>query len=123
MTTMEYMLMFYETPNDLATRENPEKAPAYWGAWNAYVSSLHQSGIVVSGNGLQAPHTATSVAVRSGKREIQDGALADAKEHLGGYFIIRAKDLDEALEWASKSPNATTGRTEIRPVMPPPKKG
>ncbi len=117
---MEYMLIFHETDADVAERDNPAKAPAYWGAWNKYVQAIQEAGIVKSGNGLQAPHTSTSVRMRAGKRQVQDGPLPDAKEHLGGYFIIDVKDLDVALEWAAKSPNAATARTEVRPVMPPP---
>lgn len=117
---MEYMIVFHETAADIAERENPAKAPAYWGAWNSYVQAIQQAGIVKSGNGLQGPHTATSVRVREGKRQVQDGPLPDAKEHLAGYFVIDVKDLDAALEWAARSPNAKTGRTEIRPILPPP---
>lgn len=117
---MQYMLIFLEPTTEVARREDPKEAPAYWGAWTKYVEELGQSGVVVNGHGLQAPHTGTSVSVRSGRRQVQDGPLPDAKEHLGGYFIIDVKDLDEALEWASKSPNASVGRTEVRPVLPPP---
>lgn len=116
---MQYMLMFYENNEEVARRENPELAPAYWGAWNVYVDAIGKSGVMVGGNGLQPPHTATSVSVKGSKRHVQDGPLPDAKEHLGGYFILDVKDLDAALEWAAKSPNALAGRTEVRPVLPP----
>lgn len=118
---MEYMLMFHETTKDAARREDPAAAPAYWGAWQAYVKELAGAGIVKHGNGLQAPHTGTTVRVEGGKRHVQDGPHPDAKEHLGGYFVIDVKDLDVALDWAAKSPNASNGgRTEVRPVLPPP---
>lgn len=117
---MQYMLMFFETTQEVSRREDPASAPAYWGAWNAYVKALTESGSVVGGNGLQAPHTATSVRVKEGKRHVQDGPLPDAKEHLGGYFVIEVAHLDAALEWASKSPNAQAGHTEVRPILPPP---
>lgn len=117
---MQYMLMFRETAADVAKRDNPDEAPAYWGAWNAYISALGQAGVIVSGNGLQPPHTATSVQMRQGKRLIHDGPYADTKEHLGGYFIVEVAGLDAALDWAARSPNAATGTTEVRPVLPPP---
>lgn len=117
---MQFMLMFSETAADIACRDSASEAPAYWGAWNAYIGAMSQAGIIVSGNGLQAPHTASHVAIRDGKRHIQDGPYADTKEHLGGYFIIEVAGLDEALEWAARSPNASTGSTEVRPVLPPP---
>jgi hypothetical protein len=85
---MQFMLIFKETAADVAQRANPEAAPAYWGAWNAYVGAMGQAGIVVHGNGLQEPHNGTQVQMRNGKRVIHDGPYADTKEHLGGYFII-----------------------------------
>lgn len=117
---MEYMLIFHETAKEMARRDDPKEAGAYWGAWNAYVGAITQAGIVKSGNGLQPPRTSTTVRVENGKRHVQDGPLPDAKEHLGGYFVIDVKDLGVAIEWAEKSPNASAGRTEIRPILPPP---
>ncbi len=116
---MQYMLILNETAADFAEREDPAKAEAYWGAWGAYVGALQQSGAVVNGDGLQPPHTATTIRVREGKRLVQDGPFADSKEQLAGYFIIEAPDLDAAIEWAAKSPSARTASVEIRPVMPP----
>jgi hypothetical protein len=117
---MQFMLIFQETNDDLAQRANPQTSGTYWGAWNAYVDAIGQAGVIVSGNGLQEPHTATHVQIRNGKRVIHDGPYADTKEHLGGYFIIEVPSLDEALHWAARSPNATTGTTQVRPVLPPP---
>ena len=117
---MQFMLIFKETDADIAQRNDPQAAPAYWGAWNAYIDAVGQAGIIVSGNGLQPPHTSTHVQIRDGKRRIQDGPYADTKEHLGGYFIIEVANLDDALEWAARSPNVSTGTTEVRPVLPPP---
>ena len=114
------MLAFKESASDVAKKTDPEAAPAYWGAWNAYVGAMYQAGIVVSGNGLQDPNNGTQVRVRDGKRVIHDGPYADTKEHLGGYFIIEVLHLDDALEWAARSPNVSTGTTEVRPVLPPP---
>ncbi|MES2972434.1 MAG: YciI family protein [Pseudomonadota bacterium] len=117
---MQFMLMYHEPASELAKRTDPEASPGYWGAWNAYIGAMGQAGIIVSGNGLQEPHTATRVQMRDGKRLIHDGPYADTKEHLGGYFIVEVPGLDEALEWAARSPNAGAGTTEVRPVMKPP---
>lgn len=114
---MQFMLIHKETAEDLAQRSNPETAPAYWGAWNAYIGAMGQSGIIVQGNGLQDPHTGTQVQLRNGKRVIHDGPYADTKEHIGGYFIIEVPSLDDALEWAARSPSSVTGTTEVRPVL------
>jgi hypothetical protein len=112
---MEYMLIFKEPAADFARRGDP----AYWGAWGAYIGALQGSGVVKHGNGLQPPDMATSLRIRDGKREVQDGPYADTKEHLGGYFIVDVPSLDAAIEWAARSPSAQTGSVEIRPVMPP----
>ena len=117
---MHYMLIFTEPQAKAAERNDADKAPAYWGAWGAYVAALNSSGVVISGNGLQEPHTGTILQIRDGKRIIHDGPFPDSKEQLGGYFIIDVPDLDAALEWAARSPSSIHGSTEIRPVLPPP---
>ncbi|MEM9384848.1 MAG: YciI family protein [Pseudomonadota bacterium] len=117
---MQYMLMFTEDKDAFAKREDPARADAYWGAWQDYVQTLRESGVVVNGDGLMPPHTATTVRVRDGKRVVQDGPFADSKEQLGGYFVIEVTDLDAALTWAACSPAATYGSVEVRPVLPPP---
>ncbi|MBS2017691.1 MAG: hypothetical protein JST00_32735 [Deltaproteobacteria bacterium] len=117
---MEYMMIFRETTGDAARREDPKEAPAYWAAWQAYVAQLQSSGAVRGGNGLQAPHTGTTLRVQGGKRLVQDGPHPDAKEHLGGYFIVDVASLDVALDWAAIAPCVTTGSVEVRPVLPPP---
>jgi hypothetical protein len=117
---MQFMLIFKETTAEVARRDDPAAAPAYWGAWQAYVGALHGSGIVVSGNALQAPRTATHVRLEGGTRQVQDGPFADTHEHLGGYFIIETASLDVALDWAARAPSAGAGSVEVRPVLPPP---
>ena len=116
---MQYMLIFNEPEAHFAHRTDPDKAQAYWGAWSAYIAAINQSGVFVSGNGLQPPHTATMVRVKDGKRHVQDGPYADTKEMLGGYFVIEVPNLDEAILWAERSPSASYGSVEIRPVLPP----
>lgn len=117
---MNYMLIFTEGEAEFAARNDPAKAGPYWGAWGAYVQAVEQAGIFVSGAGLQAPHTATTVRVRGGVRQVQDGPFAASKEQLGGFFVINVPDLDAALEWAARSPSAGYGSVEVRPVLPPP---
>jgi hypothetical protein len=116
---MQYMLLFTEPASEIAKRNDPQHSEAYWGAWSAYVGAIAGAGIVVSGNGLQPPFTATTVRVRDGKRLVQDGPFADSKEQLGGYFIVDVPDLDTALEWAARAPSATSAAVEVRPVLPP----
>ncbi|WP_395825162.1 YciI family protein [Elstera sp.] len=116
---MQYMIIFSETETEFAQRTDPQLSGAYWGAWGAYIGALQASGIVLSGNGLQPPHTATTVRVRDGKRHVQDGPFADSKEQLAGYFIIEVPDLDTALDWAARAPSASYASVEVRPVLPP----
>lgn len=116
---MQYMIMFYETTAQFQERSDPARAPAYWGAWGAYVKALNESGKVVSGAGLQPPETATTVRMRKSERIVQDGPFADAKEQLAGFFVIDVADLDAALAWAARSPAASGPGVEVRPVLPP----
>lgn len=117
---MQYTLLFAEPAEEFAKRDNPDLAPAYWGAWGSYVQAVEASGIVVNGAGLQPPSTATMLRIRDGKRQIHDGPYPESKEILGGFFVIEVASLDVALEWAAKSPAAQSGSVEIRPVLPPP---
>lgn len=113
---MQYMLMFYVSPEDMA-RHADERAPAYFAGWEAYVGAMYQSGIVRSGEGLQLPGTATTLRIRGDQQQVQDGPFADTKEQLGGYFIVEVDSLDVALQWAARAPCASTGGVEVRPVM------
>jgi hypothetical protein len=116
---MHYMLLLNETPEELARRNDPAQAGDYWGGWNTFISAMAQAGVIVKGDGLQGPHTATTLRVRDGARQVQDGPYADTKEQLGGYFVIDVPDLDTALDWAAKAPSALTASVEVRPVLPP----
>jgi hypothetical protein len=116
---MQYMLLLNETEAEFAKRNLPEQAGAYWGGWNAFIGAMAQAGIIVKGDGLHGPQTATTVRIRDGKRVVQDGPFADTKEQLGGYFVIEVPDLDAALAWAARAPSALTASVEVRPVLPP----
>lgn len=116
---MQYMLLLNEPASEFARRHDPAEAGAYWGGWNAFIAAMAQAGVIVKGDGLQGPHTATTVRIRDGRRIVQDGPYADAKEQLGGYFVIEVPDLDTALEWAARAPSAASASVEVRPVLPP----
>lgn len=115
---MQFMLLMTETAEDFAKRNDPMQASDYWGGWNAFIGAMAQAGVIVNGDGLQGPHTATTVRIRDGARQVQDGPFADSKEQLAGYFIIEVADLDAALDWAAQVPSALTASVEVRPVMP-----
>lgn len=78
---------------------------------------LTSSGQYLAASPLQPTSTATSVRVRDGKRLVTDGPFAETREHLGGYFLVNAKDLDEAIGIAGRVPGARMGTVEIRPVI------
>jgi hypothetical protein len=114
---MQFALLIYESPEAFAARTNDE-TDAYLGAWRAYHKALVEAGIFVGGNPLQAPETATMVRLKEGKRHVQDGPFADAKEQLGGFTILELPTLDAALDWAARCPAASIGAVEVRPVSP-----
>ena len=110
---MKYMLLVYLDETALSENEREE----------CYVESaqlardLSHSGKYISAGPLHPTITATSVRVREGKRLITDGPFAETREQLGGYYLIDAKDLDEAMSIAERIPVATVGTIEIRPVL------
>ena len=114
---MQYLIMIYEDAAGFAKRTSPE-APKHFGAYQAYGAALRDAGVMVGGNPLQPPHTATTVRLRDGKRHVQDGPIADTKEQLGGYYLIEASNLEAALDWGARCPAASYGTVEVRPIMP-----
>lgn len=110
------MIMNYVQPRDAAEFGQPDHDPD-GPAWGAYTQALVAAGVMRGGNALKPTFSATTVRVRDGQRNVQDGPYADTKENLGGYYIIDVPDLDTALEWAAKNPAATSGAVEVRPVL------
>ena len=85
--------------------------------YNAFTDSIKQSGNYIGGEALESTNTATSVRVRNGKPLTTDGPFAETKEQLGGFYLIKANDLDDALHVASRIPGAKYGTIEVRPIM------
>ncbi len=117
---MKYAIIVYETPEEIAAREDPARVAFYWSAYTAYSQALVAAGVAAGGAGLQPPAAATTIRLRDGHRQVQDGPFADTKEVLGGLFMIDVPDLDSALEWAARCPSASSGSVEVRPMLPPP---
>src|SRR6516162_8517437 len=111
---MKYALLFHASMEQQASRP---KDPALRAAGRAYGEALRAAGVVVFAAGLLPPDKATMVSVREGKRHVQDGPYAEAKEFLGGFVIIDVPNLDAALEWAARNPAAGDGVVEVRPVF------
>ena len=110
---MKYMLLIYMGENAMneAEREHCYKESP------KFAHELHSKGQYLAANPLQPVATATSVRIRDGKRHVTDGPFAETREQLGGYFLIDAKDLDEAIGIAARIPGARVGTVEIRPVI------
>src|SRR5581483_6612371 len=110
---MKYMLLIYLDEQALS---ETERERCY--AESAQLAQdLAARGQYVAAAPLHPTSTATSVRVRDGKRLVTDGPFAETREQLGGYFLVDAKDLDEALRIAARIPGARTGTVEVRPVM------
>lgn len=113
---MQYMIMNYVPGTDFADSGAPS-AGSDGPAWGAYTKALIDAGVMRGGNALKGAVTATVVRIRDGKREVHDGPYIDSREQLGGYFVIEAADLDEALQWAARNPAASSGAVEVRPIL------
>lgn len=113
---MQYMLLIYGDEAKWAGLP-PEKMSEEMGAYFAYTEALAKAGKLKSGDELQPVATAKTVSLESGKREVVDGPFADTKEALGGYYLIEAESIEEAVDWAAKCPGARYGRIEVRPVV------
>ncbi|MES2037779.1 MAG: YciI family protein [Pseudomonadota bacterium] len=114
---MQYMLLI--AANEAEEQQIPDAEMVQMiAAYGAYTEALIQAGALVSGERLRESTKATTVRVREGKTTVLDGPYAEAKEQLGGFYIIDVADLDAALHWAARCPGAAYGSIEVRPVWP-----
>jgi hypothetical protein len=113
---MQYMLLIYGTGEAWDALSDEEREAAYQ-EYFAVSNDLREQGKMVSANELQPTSTATTVTVRGGDTVVTDGPFAETKEALGGYYLIEADSLDEAIEWAARIPSSRTGKVEVRPVV------
>lgn len=111
---MRYTLMLHYAESDEATLGN-EAMRAGMAAFAAYAGALEQAGVLIGAEVLRPSALTTTVWVRDGILQIQDGPFADSKEQLGGTVVIDVPDLDAAIGWARKAPSAEWGAVEIRP--------
>ncbi len=114
---MQYLLLIYEREANWANMSEKEGAAIHQ-EYMAFTESIRKSGNYRAGEGLQPVATATTVRVRNGKSVRTDGPFAETKEQLGGFYLIEAKDLDEATAIAARIPSARTGSIEVRPIRP-----
>jgi len=113
---MRYMLLIYDREADMAKMTEAEQG-AFFGEYMGFTEAIRKSGHHKAGDPLQPVATATTVRVKNGKTVTTDGPFAETREQLGGYYIVKAKDLDEATAIAARIPSARMGSIEVRPIM------
>ena len=116
---MKYAILIYDRDTANPSHEPPD--PAVWaqvmGDYNAYTQMLKDRGVYLGGEALQPTPTATTLHEKDGRIVTTDGPFAETKEGLGGFYLIEARDLDEALDLAGQCPGVHFGSIEVRPVI------
>jgi hypothetical protein len=113
---MKYLCLIYEDETFWTRTPKPE-LDAIMADYRTFGTTYIPTGHVLGGNALQPTATATTIRVRNGKVSTTDGPFAETREQLGGYYLLEAKDLNEAIQIAAKIPGAKTGSVEVRPIM------
>lgn len=113
---MRYVCLIYDDERKLGTMAKAE-ADQFMGAYFQFTEDIRKSGNYVAGEALQPVHTATSLRSRNGKLSTTDGPFMETKEQLGGFYLIEARNLDEARQIAARIPSVKTGTIEVRPVV------
>jgi hypothetical protein len=116
---MQYLLLIYGNEKAAADMSDADKGAHFMG-YKKFTEEVIASKHYVGGNALQPVGTATTVRVRNGKTQTTDGPFAETREQLGGFYLVEAKDLDEATRLAARIPGARLGSIEVRPVLPIP---
>jgi hypothetical protein len=112
---MKYLCLIYDDEAKMTTMSEAD-ANAFMGEYFAFTEDIKKTGHYIGGEALKPVNTATTVRMRNGKMSTTDGPFAETKEQLGGYYLIEARDLNDALQVASRIPSARTGSVEVRPI-------
>ena len=113
---MQYLLLIYDDEAKMKSATQADQN-AMFKEYGEFTASIVKSGNMKAGDALQPSSTATTVRVREGKTLTTDGPFAETREQLGGFYLVEAKDLDEARAIAAKIPSAVHGSIEVRPIM------
>jgi hypothetical protein len=113
---MRYLCLIYDDEKKVATMPESE-SNAFMGEYFAFTDGIKATGHYLAGEALQPVETATTVRVRNGKVGTTDGPFAETKEQLGGFYMIEARDLNDAIQVAAKIPSAKIGSVEVRPIV------
>ncbi len=114
--TVQYLCLIYSEESQWLKLPKPEYERVF-GEYHAYTDDVRRSGHLRGGNPLEPTTAATTVRVRNGRISTTDGPFAETKEQLGGYYLLEARDLNEAIQLAARIPGAKYGCIEVRPVM------
>ena len=112
---MKYLCLIYAEEKKVGTMTKTE-SDAFSGEYFAFTEAIRKSGHLLGGEALEPVHAATTLRMRNGKMSTTDGPFAETKEQLGGFYLIKARDLNEAIQVASRIPSARLGSIEIRPI-------
>ncbi len=113
---MKYLCLIYGEEKGMAAMSKAE-GEAMMAEYFAFTNDIRNGGQYVGGEALTPVHTATTVRVRNGKISTTDGPFAETKEQLGGFYLIEARDLNDAVQVAARIPGAKYGSVEVRPVQ------
>ena len=113
---MRYLCLIYDEEKKVAALSQGE-SDAFMGEYFAFTDGIKSSGHYLAGEALQPVETATTVRVRNGKVSVTDGPFAETKEQLAGFYLIDARDLNDAIQVAAKIPSAKLGSVEVRPIV------
>ena len=116
---MQYLLLIYQSDAEFAKLSEAEKG-AIWQGYGEFTQGIQKSGQLRAGAGLKPVDTATTVRVRGAKTLTTDGPFAETKEQLSGFYLVEARDMDEAIKIAARIPSARIGSVEVRPTIAPP---
>jgi len=115
---MKYLALIYSPPMDNEpTDPGTPEFEAMMDPWRKANEAFVEAGVMLGGEALMPPETATTVRVRGGKTETMDGPFAETKEQLGGFYLFECENLDAAIKYAAMIPTAKHGTVEVRPVM------
>ncbi|MCI0402277.1 MAG: YciI family protein [Acidobacteria bacterium] len=114
---MQYLLLIYGEESKGTKLPGSEREKVL-GEFGEFTRSIAQSGHLRAGNELDVTSKATTVRIRDKERLVTDGPFAETKEQLGGYYLVEARDLDEAIAIAARVPSARWGSIEVRPIIP-----
>jgi hypothetical protein len=113
---MKYLCLIYDEETTMNAMSKAD-SDAFMGEYFAFTNDIKASGQYVAGEALHPVSTATTLRIRNGKTVTTDGPFAETKEQLGGFYMVEARDLNEALQIAARIPSARTGSIEVRPVV------